>query len=437
MPANVLLPGSRIPAGIAWMLAASLGLSGCGSGSIGAPAAGDPGGGTEVDALPDTSPADTDRDLAAIDDRALPDDGRADDDRDAPSVDSGTDVPPADSGPSTDPSGDVVADDADADPDAPPEPLSIESVQPDRGGASVATGVIIRGRGFVPGMTATLGGVPVDSLAVLSRTQATATFGPVALTERGPKDLEVLRDGHGASLKDAFTFEFDQDPIVFVHGFMGGGEKDFGVMVGRFRDLGYPEDYLNAITYQDDTGENVPQARDELAPYVDAVLARTGASKVDIVAHSMGGLSSRLYVLLYGGKDKVRDYVSTCGAHHGTSGACATLWWAGAREMCPAYAGEGNDVQWTLNGDPDREDVDETPFGVEDGGSIHWHAIRSDGDLIILPYTGACLNQKQRDDCSDPINVLVSGLGHNEVPKDEGVFRRVAGFLMEHTPANP
>jgi hypothetical protein len=105
--------------------------------------------------------------------------------------------------------------------------------------------------------------------------------------------------------------------------------------------------------------------------------------------------------------------------------------------MCPAYAGRVNEVQWTLNGDPDLDDVDETPFGVEDGGPIRYRAIYSDGDLVILPYESSCLNQAKRFDCSDPVNVRVKGIGHNDVPKDEGVFRMVAEFLMERNPWNP
>jgi triacylglycerol lipase len=284
--------------------------------------------------------------------------------------------------------------------DTPPAPLSLVVVSPDRGGASTSTEVVIEGTGFVPGMTATLGAFSVTGLVVESDTRARAVFGPVALADRGTRDLEVVRGDDIVVLGDAFTFQFDQDPIVFVHGFMGGGEKDFGVMVERFRDLGYPDGYLNAISYNDDTGSSIAHARDELTPYVDEVLARTGASKVDIVAHSMGGLSSTM------------------------------LWWAGAREMCPAYAGRVNEVQWTLNGDPDLDDVDETPFGVEDGGPIRYRAIHSDGDLVILPYESSCLNQTKRFDCSDPVNVRVKGIGHNDVPKDEGVFRMVAEFLM-------
>jgi triacylglycerol esterase/lipase EstA (alpha/beta hydrolase family) len=39
---------------------------------------------------------------------------------------------------------------------------------------------------------------------------------------------------------------------------------------------------------------------------VDAVLARTGALKVDLVVHGMGGLSSRLYILQLAGPVKTR-----------------------------------------------------------------------------------------------------------------------------------
>lgn len=43
----------------------------------------------------------------------------------------------------------------------------------------------------------------------------------------------------------------------------------------------------------------------DLAHFIDAVLAATKATKVDIVAHSMGGLVARSYLSFYGGKQKV------------------------------------------------------------------------------------------------------------------------------------
>lgn len=54
---------------------------------------------------------------------------------------------------------------------------------------------------------------------------------------------------------------------------------------------------------------------------VDEILAATGASKVDIITHSMGGLSSRWYAKFLGGDAKIDEWVSLGGPNHGTDTA--------------------------------------------------------------------------------------------------------------------
>lgn len=317
--------------------------------------------------------------------------------------------------------------------------LLLAQVEPARGGASVATRVRLTGSGFGAGLEVRVGGVAASDVAVASATEAQATFQPVALTERGVKDVEVLRGGHSALLPAAFEYLFDEDPIVFVHGYLvDAGE--WATMLERFRELGYPDEQLFAISYSSSTQSNVINARDELAPFVDQVLAQTESERVDIIAHSNGGMSTRLWIGQHGGGDKVRDYVSLAGTHHGTSSAC--LGWPGdsAREQCPPYAQEAesvNGVQWLLNGDPDSADVDETPFGVEDGGGIAYHALWTEDDLIDVPPHTCCLNQSARGDCTDPVNVAFSGVGHMEMVTDQAVFELTRDLVRLRNQSRP
>ncbi|MEV0294718.1 alpha/beta fold hydrolase [Nocardia sp. NPDC050710] len=53
----------------------------------------------------------------------------------------------------------------------------------------------------------------------------------------------------------------------------------------------------------------MPMSASELGALVDRVLAATGASKVDLVAHSQGGLVARYFVNETGGEDKVDQVV--------------------------------------------------------------------------------------------------------------------------------
>ena len=331
-------------------------------------------------------------------------------------------------------------DDLGDDDDTQPPLLALEAVEPSSGGASVSTQMILSGTGFAEGMVILVGSIHAENITVESDTQATAFFPPIPATECGPRTVTIELNEQRVSLENAFDYFFDEDPIIFVHGWTFGA-WEWQMMIGRFRDLGYPEEYLAAIDYDDPVGSNVPQARDELPPFVDEVLAATGAEKVDVVAHSAGGISSRLWIRFFGGGDKVRDYLSLAGTHHGTVWSCAFTWTGdGARETCPAYADQNesvNNVQWDLNGSPDEPDVDETPFGVEDGGGISWNAIWSDADVIDVPPMTSCLNQQSRNDCDDPVNIAVHGVGHIELARDAEVFQIVVDRLRVHNVSKP
>ncbi|RJO66810.1 MAG: hypothetical protein C4523_11250 [Myxococcales bacterium] len=311
--------------------------------------------------------------------------------------------------------------------------LALNAVEPRAGPCSRATLITLHGEGFADGLDVHVGDVGAGAVTVLSADQATAIMPSQPLDKRGPATVRVSLGDQSADLERGFACLYDQEPIVFVHGYSGHG-GDFNTIIGRFKSLGYPDDYLAAITYSNSTGSNVVN-KEELDSFVASLLERTGAERVDIVAHSMGAVSSRLWIAL-GGGEKVRDYVSLAGAHHGNNLAVVTVWLDEAsKELYPAYAEQAdshNNVQFILNGDPDVLDIDETPYGAGEGGGVYWNAIYSDADIIISPTTANCLNQRFRDDCSDPINIQVHGVGHVELVQDEGVFQLVKDLLMRH-----
>lgn len=110
------------------------------------------------------------------------------------------------------------------------------------------------------------------------------------------------------------------DGIVFVHGLNGKG-ANWDTMVERFKADGWPEDRLLAGSYQDASwGCNGTNAL-ELADWVNTLEGR-GAKHIAIVAHSMGGLSSRYYLQRLGGTESVDTVVTLGTMHHGLLTAC-------------------------------------------------------------------------------------------------------------------
>jgi hypothetical protein len=305
----------------------------------------------------------------------------------------------------------------------------------------VATDVTIVGVNFTGVDRVEVSGVPALNVRLVDSHNILATFQPVAMNQVGMKDVAVIFTNQTAALlKNGFEYWFDEDPIVFVHGFSGGAWH-WAVMLDRFRAAGYPDSHLNAITFDSSTGSSLPNAQ-QLSLYVADVLAKTRAPKVDMVIHSMGGLSSRLWIK-QGGYAFVRDYMSISGAHHGTE--TAYLYWSdGAAEMRPPYACDGdslNNLQYILNGclgDNGRiSEEDETPYGIEDGGLISYRAVVSTTDEIIIPYESGCLNQQKKNDCSSPINSKVSWLGHGSVLLSSDIFDMTIAHLRARNRSKP
>lgn len=106
-----------------------------------------------------------------------------------------------------------------------------------------------------------------------------------------------------------------RDPIVFVHGWQGTAGT-WTTMVSRFKADGYTDAELHAWSYN--SNQSNATTASQLAAKIDQVLAATGGSRVDIVTHSMGGLSSRYYTKNLGGGAKIDAWVSLGGPNHGT-----------------------------------------------------------------------------------------------------------------------
>lgn len=124
-------------------------------------------------------------------------------------------------------------------------------------------------------------------------------------------------------------------PVVLVHGTYENRYNNWAWMGPELADAGY---CVYALSYGDDesglaglppavkgTGD-IAASAGELAAFVDEVLAATGASQVDIVGHSQGGMMPRQYLRFEGGanaddpaQNKVRGLISLAGSHHGTT----------------------------------------------------------------------------------------------------------------------
>jgi triacylglycerol lipase len=121
-----------------------------------------------------------------------------------------------------------------------------------------------------------------------------------------------------AEASSASAFRSSSNPILFVHGYTGDG-GNWNTMAARFANDGWPSTHLDQWSY--DWRQSNAVTAQQLAAEVDRLLAATGATKVDIVSHSMGGLSSRYFLKNLGGTSEVDAWVSLGGPNHGTDSA--------------------------------------------------------------------------------------------------------------------
>ena len=191
------------------------------------------------------------------------------------------------------------------------------------------------------------------------------------------------------------------DPILFVHGYTSDASA-WNTMISRFQADGWESNRLFAYTFSS-TKSNASIAQDVKAR-VDQILAATGAAKVDIVTHSMGGLSSRYYLKNLGGQATVDDWVSLGGPNHGTTWAYGCFFFSPCNQMIP-----GSSFLNQLNSG------DETP------GAVNYGTWWSPCDELINPDTSVIL--------SGATNTQTSCMGHSALRTDATVYSQVREFV--------
>jgi triacylglycerol lipase len=193
-----------------------------------------------------------------------------------------------------------------------------------------------------------------------------------------------------------------QDPILFVHGWSESSSL-WSTMIKNFENDGYPKSFLSAYSYSSNTS-NKTLAENEVKSHVEALKKATGATKVDIISHSMGSLNTRWYIkFVSGGEANVDDWVSLGGPNHGTNTA----------KLCFSVACEemrvGSKFLAELNA------TDETP------GAVNYGTWWSPCDEIINPVESVIL--------SGATNTKTACMSHTALTTDKTVYEQVREFV--------
>jgi triacylglycerol esterase/lipase EstA (alpha/beta hydrolase family) len=169
------------------------------------------------------------------------------------------------------------------------------------------------------------------------------------------------------------------------------GETDLS-LGGRIDALGYIE-----------------KSAEQLSSFVNQVLSKTKASKVDLVGHSQGGMMPDYYLKFLGGASKVNELIRLAPSNHGTTedglvtllnsfplapGLAKLIECIGAPSLVQQEEGSAFETHLFAEGD--------TVPGVR------YVVIETDHDEVVTPYTNAFLNGP------DVTNILLQ----NQCPTD-------------------
>jgi triacylglycerol lipase len=192
-----------------------------------------------------------------------------------------------------------------------------------------------------------------------------------------------------------------QDPILFVHGYLESASL-WKTMIGRFEKDGYPSSFLSAYSYNTSQSNKV-DAEKEVKSHVESLLKATGATKVDIIAHSMGSLNTRWYIKFLGGESKVDDWVSLGGPNHGTETA----------NFCFSTSCVEMRIGSTF--------LKELNAGDETPGAVNYGTWWSPCDEIVNPHSSVAL--------SGATNTETACISHTALTTDETVYKQVREFV--------
>ncbi|QUQ70099.1 esterase/lipase family protein [Kutzneria sp. CA-103260] len=175
---------------------------------------------------------------------------------------------------------------------------------------------------------------------------------------------------------------------------------------------------------------DIPTTAGQFGQYIDKVLAATGASKVDIVGHSQGGMMPRYYLKNLGGASKVGTLVGLAPSNHGTDldglvTAVRSLPGGGdfadgvIGVVCPACVQQevGSNFITSLNS------------GGDTMPGVNYTVVATRTDEVVTPYTSAYLSGSKVTNLRLQDYCMIDGTEHINITYDHIAIQLVRNAL--------
>ncbi|HEX4188768.1 MAG TPA: alpha/beta fold hydrolase [Solirubrobacteraceae bacterium] len=183
-------------------------------------------------------------------------------------------------------------------------------------------------------------------------------------------------------------------PVILVHGTFVDMSNDWQALSPLLYDNGY---CVFAFNYGSSNGSGqlgiyatgeISQSAEQLASFVNQVVAATGARKVDLVGHSQGGMMPRYYLRFLGGASKVHTLVGLSPSNHGTTlDGLFTL--ASAIPGATSFFGLCTACEEQAAGSAFLTKLN---AGGDTVGGVHYTVIQTANDTVVTPYSSAFLS---------------------------------------------
>ena len=186
-------------------------------------------------------------------------------------------------------------------------------------------------------------------------------------------------------------------PVVLVHGTLEDEGSNWVTLAPLLANNGY---CVYAFNYGETSPSlggridglgHIEKSAEELGTFVNTVLTKTGASKVDLVGHSQGGMMPNYYLKFLNGGSKVNELIGLAPSNHGTTLDGLTNLLKGL----PAGLLNSKFLEApSLEEQEEGSAFNKKLFGAGEPvvAGVKYVVIESEHDEVVTPYTNAFLN---------------------------------------------
>jgi triacylglycerol esterase/lipase EstA (alpha/beta hydrolase family) len=210
-------------------------------------------------------------------------------------------------------------------------------------------------------------------------------------------------------------------PVVLVHGTFEN-QSMWTLASPQIKAAGY---CVFSLDYGNDATGDIPTSAGQLGTFIDQVLSETGASKVDIVGHSQGGMMPRYWMKFDGGASKVDDLIGIAPSNHGTTNPLASP----AGTFCRACAQQAAGSAFITN----------LNSGSDTQAGPSYTVISTRYDEVVTPFQSQALSGPS----SQVTNVVLQNKcpldlsEHLTIPSDPATIQWALNALGRSGPADP